>query len=134
MGVEVNSLENEADQILASSVDSFFEEDQDVKEEVKEEVVEEATEETENDEEVKETESEEETEDETTEEVEDEKEIEDDEIDLTESLRGVFSKEHIDLINSLEDSEQRSKFIEEGKKSRSELDRKRLELGEQRSL
>lgn len=139
MGIEVTASENEAENIIANSFDEVFGEE--AKEEIKDAIVEEAAEDKEIDE-VEETDSEEEAteespeaeEDDSTEEVEDEKEIEQDETDLNESLRGVFSKEHISLISSLEDSELRDKFIEEGKKSRSELDRKRLEFGEGKKL
>lgn len=135
MGIEVTASENEAENIIANSFDEVFGEE--AKEEIKDAIVEEAVEDKEI-EEAEETESEEvpqeSEEDDSTEEVEDEKEIEQDETDLNESLRGVFTKEHINLISSLEDSELRDKFIEEGKKSRSELDRKRLEFGEGKKL
>jgi len=138
MGIEVTASENEAENIIANSFDEVFGEE--TKEEIKDvAIVEEAVKDKEIDE-VEETDSKETEElseveeDDSTEEVEVEKEIEQDETDLNESLRGVFSKEHISLISSLEDSELRDKFIEEGKKSRSELDRKRLEFGEGKKL
>jgi hypothetical protein len=136
MGIEVTASENEAENIIAQSFDEVFGEE--AKEEIKDAIVEEAVEDKEIDE-VEETESEEPTteesseveeveEDESTEEVEDEKEIEDGETDLYKSLHGAFSKEHIGLIDSLEDSELKDKFIEEGKKSRSELGQKTLRV------
>lgn len=133
MDNQVNPLENESDQLLSESIETFFKEDdtQEVSE-PKEEVEEQATtEEPETKEEVIEEDS---KEDESTEEVEDETEINEKEINLNEDLRGVFNKEYINLLESLEDSDLRDKFIEEGKKSRSELDRKRLELGETKKL
>lgn len=62
---------------------------------------------------------------------EDEKEIiEEKEINSNDSLRGVFSKEYINLLDSIDDPKLKESLIEEGKKNRSEIDRKRQELGE----
>ena len=76
----------------------------------------------------------EETTDESIEEVEEENETEEEEINLTETLRGAFSKEHIDLLESIEDPKLRNNLIIAGKKQRADLDRKRLELGETKKL
>lgn len=54
--------------------------------------------------------------------------------DLYQSLKGQFSKERIKLLESIDDPDLRAKFIEEGKKERSDLDRKRQELGESKKL
>lgn len=133
MGIEVNPLENEADQILADSVNSFYEEEAKDEEQVVEATVEDPKEVTEEVEETETTEesSEDEVGDEATEEVVDDKEIDEGEIDTnTENLRGVFSNEYIDVLESIDDPNIKSRLIKEGKKNRSELDRKRLELGE----
>lgn len=61
-------------------------------------------------------------------------ESEEKEINLNENLRGVFNKEYIDLLESIEDPKLRSNLIEAGKKQRADLDRKRLELGETKKL
>ena len=59
-----------------------------------------------------------------------EPETEVDDTPLEDSLEGVFSKSHIEVLNKIGDEALRDSLIEEGKKSRQDLDRKRLELGE----
>lgn len=135
MGINVNPIENEATQILENSVNEFYkEEPKEEKQEITEEVQEEI-------EEVKESETKDETVDETTEAEEsideiadEEKNIEEKEINIADSLRGVFSNDYIDLLESIEDVKLRNDLIDAGKKQRADLDRKRLELGESKKL
>jgi len=64
----------------------------------------------------------------------DEQEITDvEESDLDKELSG-HVKEFKDLVKSVEDPELREKLINAGKKSRADLDRKRLELGESKKI
>lgn len=56
------------------------------------------------------------------------------EVDLKESLKGVFNKDYIDLLGSIEDPELQKKLIDAGKLQRADLDRKRLDLGETNKL
>ena len=119
--------ENENNPIADAYDQVFGDESEKIIEQVEEEI-EEVTEE------VEEIETEEVTEDESTDEVEEENETEEKEINLTESLRGAFSKEYIDLLESIEDPKLRNNLIDAGKKQRADLDRKRLELGETKKL
>lgn len=118
------------DQLLSEAYDSVVTEE--VKEEVPQEIETEEVEEQEI--ESVEEQPEVETEDESTEEVEDEVEIDEEEPSFAESLKGKFSKENIELLESIEDTDLRSKLVEEGIKQRSDLDRKRQELGESKKL
>jgi hypothetical protein len=140
MTEENNSLVSESDQLLAESVESLFEdstsgeekqtigsEDELVKE------VEEPKEEASKEENEEETEINEEQE-ESTEEVADEEGIDTKEVDLNETLRGVFNKDYINLLGKVESPELRNELIDAGKLQRADLDRKRLELGESRKL
>lgn len=140
MGVEVNSLENEADQILAQSVESFFEEEsQDEKvEEPKEEVTDVVIEDTDNNEEVEETESETEElseEDvEETEEVEDDKEIDEGKLDDLDKIRSSLRKDHVEFLESISDLELKNQIVKMTIEQRSDLDRKRKQYGDARKL
>ena len=77
---------------------------------------------------------EEEIEDEVVDEDDVEEEIDEKEPSFADSLKGKFSKENIELLESIEDHDLRSKLVEEGIKQRSDLDRKRQELGESKKL
>jgi hypothetical protein len=134
MSKEIGEFENETQKILSESFDAVYQ-DEDVVEEKEEVNIEEdnkdnVSEETEETTE----ESLEVEEDESTEEVEDVNETEEKEVDLKESLRGVFNNEYIDLLESVDDLDLRSKLIDAGKVQRADLDRKRLELGESNKL
>jgi hypothetical protein len=96
-----------------------------------EEVIEESTEEVESDleEEIKDDEPEEEVQDE-----EEDTIIDEEEESLGVKLHGVFSKEHISLLERIEDVELRDSFIEAGKKQRADIDRKSSEIGSQKKL
>ena len=142
----LNPLESSSDNELASSVEAFFDNEATTEPEVKEEVpaseeieapVEEAEEEVTDSEEggdvteedIDEEDSGEESESESKEEHTDIKESE-----LAKDLRGVFSKEHIALLESVDDLDLRNDLIEVGKRDRADVDRKRQELGESKKL
>ena len=64
----------------------------------------------------------------------DENEDSDEESNFAESLKGRFSKAEIELLKSIDDLDLRNRFVEEGIKQRSDLDRKRQELGESKKI
>jgi len=125
MGID-NPIESNADDLISAAYDVVFKEEE--IDEVENSVKEEEIDEVENTDEI------EEVEDESTEEVEDEKEIDEKESNITDTLKNVFSKDYIKLLESIDNPDLRNKFIEEGKKNRSELDRKRERLGESGKL
>jgi len=133
MGIETNPIENEANDILAESVNSFFGEE--VKEDDSTEEVEEEDNNSEDGSEKDEDESSDDSEeDDSTEEVEEEEEIDEEEVDTAENLKGIFSKEYIKLLESISDPKLKLDLIDAGKKQRADLDRKRSELGEHKKL
>lgn len=126
----------DSDALLNDAVNSFYDKEE-VVEDKKEDLAKETIEEDNSEIEVKEDEAdlEEPEEDSDSESESDEKEeLEEKEINLTESLRGVFSKDYINLLESIDDPDLRNNLIEAGKKQRADLDRKRLELGESKKL
>jgi hypothetical protein len=143
MIVQKGEFENEADQILNEAVSSFFGEEKDsgvveAKDEIEVEQDNSEVEVINNNVEEVETElTEVSEEDEAKDEVTEDDIVENndkEEIDLNEQLRGMFSKDYINLLESVEDPKLRGDLIEAGKKQRADLDRKRLELGETKKL
>jgi len=135
MGIEVQDSENEAESIISQAYDETFkDESNEVIETVEEENndIDDAKEDQKDPLETKDIEDE--VNDDSTNEVEEEKEIEEKEIDLNETLRGVFNKDYINLLESVDDLELRDKLINAGKLQRADLDRKRLDLGESNKL
>lgn len=141
MSKEIGEFENETQKILSESFDAVYQ-DENVVEEKEEVAIEEVAIEEDNkdnvSEETEETteESSEVEEDESTEEVEEEKEIDESDSDeeVFRRLKGGLKEDHVSIIESIEDPEQRNKVVQMASEMRLDLDKKRTLYGEGKRL
>lgn len=135
---DVKTLDNEPENVAANSYDQVFGDEPEKEPEAanteetpeKDTDQEETTEPLEEATESKEEDSEED--DETTKEGSEDEIVE--EVNLKESLKGIFNNDYIDLLESIDNPDLQSKLIDAGKLQRADLDRKRLDLGESNKL